>query len=196
MTCYFQQNLAFVTFKLADQIHSVCRLRIYTKDDRLLTGRPRFASHKEQLQAQKPNITSNSCRAMSTHTNDQQDLSSQHSPIKRPHSSRRTQLTPRNNNHQQQSNKLSHNTPNNDMEIECNPQPTTSAVTNKNDHEDNSLPLPPLHTSPEIPSSFLDLILAKLNELDAIKKHLTTIDHRLDYLQTSLITAGMVANHS
>ena len=40
MTCHFQQNLAFIAFKTADQMHSVCKLRLYTDDNRLLTGRP------------------------------------------------------------------------------------------------------------------------------------------------------------
>ncbi len=68
------------------------------------------------------------------------------------------------------------------MEIECNLQPKTSAVTNKTDQENNSHPLLPLPTKSDFSPSSLDLILAKLNELDAIKMHLTTIDHRLDHL--------------
>jgi len=89
MTCYFQQNLAFVAFKSADQMHSVCRLRIYTEDDRLLTGHPRFVRNDEQLQDQPTTRTSSSCKAMSIHTYDQQDISSTHTPSNRPPTSRR-----------------------------------------------------------------------------------------------------------
>jgi len=70
MTCYFHQNLAFIAFKSADQMHSVCRLRLYTKDDRLLTGRPKFASNEDQLQTHMPTNTLSKCKAMSSHTND------------------------------------------------------------------------------------------------------------------------------
>ncbi len=38
--------------------------------------------------------------------------------------------------------------------------------------------------SPVAVDSQLAIILAKLNELDVIKTHLHTIDHRLDILQT------------
>ena len=43
MTCYFHQNLAYIGFKTYDQMIAACQLRLYTDDDRLLTGRPRIA---------------------------------------------------------------------------------------------------------------------------------------------------------
>jgi len=42
----------------------------------------------------------------------------------------------------------------------------------------------------------LALILAKLNELDAIKLHLHTIDNRLDTIQTLSLTTATVAQRS
>jgi len=68
------------------------------------------------------------------------------------------------------------------MEIENNQQPGSSAVPNKTDKANKTHTLPLLSTRTEQMPSFFDLILAKLNELDAIKQHLTTIDYRLDYL--------------
>jgi len=44
--------------------------------------------------------------------------------------------------------------------------------------------------------SQLELILAKLVELDNIKMHLNTIDSRLNLLQPQLLTPGSVANRS
>jgi len=74
---------------MADQMHSVCRLRLYTEDDRLLTGHPQFVSKEKQLQIQMPNNTTPKCTAMLSHTNEQSDLSSNYTLIKQPHTSRR-----------------------------------------------------------------------------------------------------------
>ncbi len=41
MSCVFHQNLAYIAFRTAEQMHSVCQLRLYTEDNRLLTGCPR-----------------------------------------------------------------------------------------------------------------------------------------------------------
>src|SRR6266542_6440275 len=47
MSCYFQQNIAFVAFKTAQQMQSVCQLRLYMDDNRLLIGRPRVLRSSE-----------------------------------------------------------------------------------------------------------------------------------------------------
>jgi len=49
---------------------------------------------------------------------------------------------------------------------------------------------------PVAPDTQLTLILAKLNELDAIKSHLITIDTRIDLLQSQTSPIGMVAQRS
>jgi len=90
----------------------------------------------------------------------------------------------------------SHNNPNNDMEVESNSPSPVSAGQTKTDHNATLHSLPTLPTQSTVPSTSLDLILAKLNELDAIKKHLTTIDYRLDHMQSSPNATGMVANRS
>ena len=48
MSCYFHQNIVYVAFQTADQMHAVCHLRLFMEDDRLLTGCPRFFSKQEQ----------------------------------------------------------------------------------------------------------------------------------------------------
>ena len=82
------------------------------------------------------------------------------------------------------------------MEIDSNHQPGSSAVPNKTDNVDKTPTLPSLSTRTDPLPSSLDLILVKLNELDAIKQHLTTIDYRLDHLQPSHNEERMVANRS
>ena len=42
MSGYFHQNIAYIAFKTYDQMMSACRLRLYTDDDRLITGKPRL----------------------------------------------------------------------------------------------------------------------------------------------------------
>ncbi len=50
MSCYLYQNIAYIAFKTEEQMHSVCNLRLYTEDDRLLSGRPRVyrANHTSE----------------------------------------------------------------------------------------------------------------------------------------------------
>ncbi len=43
MTCYFHQNLAYIAFKTYDQMIFACRLRLYTDEDRLITGKLRLS---------------------------------------------------------------------------------------------------------------------------------------------------------
>src|SRR6266540_4076684 len=41
MSCQLHQNIAYIAFKTAEQMQSVCQLRLYTDDDRLITRHPR-----------------------------------------------------------------------------------------------------------------------------------------------------------
>ncbi len=59
-----------------------------------------------------------------------------------------------------------------------------------------SLTQPILVPAPSTVDPQLALILAKLNELDAIKLHLHTIDNRLDTFQTPSLTTATVAQRS
>jgi len=57
-------------------------------------------------------------------------------------------------------------------------------------------PVSLVSSTPPTASSQLDLILAKLNELDVIKTHLNTINNRLDSLQPQPNVQGLLANRS
>ncbi len=49
-------------------MQSVCHLRIYTDDDRLLTGRPRVYRASDVSNSLSSNYSSSPIQAMSTHT--------------------------------------------------------------------------------------------------------------------------------
>src|SRR6266498_6003471 len=108
-------------------MHSVCRLRLYTDEDRLLTGRPRFDSCKDQLQPQMSSNTFSKCKAMSSHTNDMRDVNYHNTPVKRPNKFCRAQPSTRSNDSQPKHIMSFHNNPNNDMEVECHsPSPVST----------------------------------------------------------------------
>ncbi len=198
MSCHFHNNLAYIAFKSADQMHAVCRLRLYTDDDRLLSGRPRFSSKQEQLQPPEtnlPNITQ-TCKAMSTHTSNLPDIHSYDHPSNRSQYPRRGR------------------SPRRDNRSAYKPRLSGSPLAINSQADDN------LHTSIEVDMSIqpanleqptltnrsvskagdqvasLDLILSKLSELDAIKTHLNTIDLRLNQLQPQSNIKGSVAQRS
>jgi len=62
-------------------------------------------------------------------------------------------------------------------------------------NQTNPITLPDSQTTAAV-SSYLELILAKLIELDVIKSHLNTIDTRLDLLQLQPNYPGLVAQRS
>ena len=136
------------------------------EDDRLLTGRPRFSSKQEQLHPPLSHNISLNCKAMSTQTIDLPDLSSRDQPSKRLLKSHQA-LSP--------------------IRFKYNNYPTRKSPPNDphtNDHDES------------FPATSLDLILAKLDELDAIKSHLTTFDNRFDHLQPQSNVTGLVAQRS
>ncbi len=55
-----------------------------------------------------------------------------------------------------------------------------------------------LPTPPTLPptTSQLDLILAKLSELDTLKQHLTTLDQRINLLTPQPSLSGVLAQRS
>src|SRR6266498_3819703 len=83
MTCYFHQNFAYIAFKSEAQMQAVCNLRLYTDDDRLLTGRPRFQSRPDEAILSTNNNHVPKRKAMSTHTHDLPDLRYSEQPPKR-----------------------------------------------------------------------------------------------------------------
>jgi len=89
MTCYFHQNLAYIAFKSAKQMHSVCSLRIFTDNDRLLTGRSRFQSQQDAFMISQNDSHITKRKAMSTHTHNLPDLRSYKQPSKRAHRNHR-----------------------------------------------------------------------------------------------------------
>ncbi len=76
MLCQFHQNIAYIAFKTADQMHSICYFRLYTDDDRLLTGHLRIC-WKGDSSILLPKINSTRpIKAMSTQTSALPDLNS------------------------------------------------------------------------------------------------------------------------
>src|SRR6266540_3742733 len=76
MSCQIHQNIAYIAFKTDEQMQSVCRLRLYTDDNRLLTGRPRVNRAKNNVTppgSPNPHLT---IQAMSTQTSAPKDLNS------------------------------------------------------------------------------------------------------------------------
>ena len=171
MSCHFHQNLAFIAFKTADQMHSVCNLWLYTDNNRLLTRRPRVNCSSNLSVSPLSTHTSQSSKAMSTQTSYLPDLRSNNL-----HTKHSPQPNCYNHSHQKHSQDKEHFTP------------STSSH--------NLLTFPLSAEKPITESSQLTLILAKLNELDDIKTHLHTLDTRLNLFQSSPLNIGMVAQRS
>src|SRR6266540_1586983 len=64
----------------------------------------------------------------------------------------------------------------------------------QNDHTRRYQPQSSTSSPTPTTTSQLDLILAKLNELDTIKQHITTLDQRLNLLQPQPTVLGLLAN--
>jgi len=182
MSYYFHQNIAFIAFKSVEQIQSVCRLRLYTEDDHLLTGRPHFLSNQPQLQTPLTNNQPLNRKAITSHTNELPDLHSKEIPSKRPHTPRHV---PSLTNLKQQyfkTRKLAYN----NHFISRDDEGSLSTYEHvESTMKDLSVNIPlsqPLSLPSPDPDASLELILAKLNELEAIKTHLNAIDSRIDNL--------------
>src|SRR6266542_2562912 len=80
MTCYFHQNLAYIGFKSYDQMIAACQLRLYTEDDRLLTGRPRIAYPTPASDNQDVSAAITQPKAMSFQTGITPDLKANQQP--------------------------------------------------------------------------------------------------------------------
>ncbi|SRR6266498_371041 len=133
---------------------------------------------------------------MSTHTKDLPDLSSIDQPSNRSQKSHHTLSPGRYYNLNNKTRKLTHNNtkPNSDHENRFqSPAPTVSSM--PNNYVNNTPVLQTTYQSP-VPSASLELILAKLNELDAIKTHLNTIDNRLNHLQLQPNVTSLMAQCS
>ncbi len=182
MSCYFHQNLAFIAFKSADQMQSVCQLRLYTEDDRLLTGRPCFLSKQKLSQTPLINNLTSNHEVMSSHTNDLPDLNSKDTPSKCPHTPHRSSSPTNPNKQPYKTRKLTYNHTNHYRDNESSLLSQDPSITNKKDFTVNTLLSQPSHVPSSSPDASLELILAKLNELDAIKTHLNVLDYRLDNL--------------
>jgi len=201
MTCYFHQNLAYIAFKTYDQMIATCQLRLYMEDDRLLTGRPRIArnfldvndSDTTQAYQQPKAMTFQSGSLPDFNINQQfsnqhikpRKTSSQHNQTKysqnasiqviddltlAPH----TGLQPQSQQYQRQQN---HDHP-------------------QDDHRSKNPQQSPSSSKTLTTTSQLDLILAKLSELDTIKQHITTLDQRMNLLQPLSSILGLLAQRS
>ena len=201
MTYYFHQNLAYIAFKFHEQMIAACNLRLYTDDDRLLTGRPRIDRYSPSTFASDNTQNSQHHNAMSYQSHSYPDLHVNQQPNPRNIKQRTVRTHTKQDTH---------------MTIPSEPAPYTSKVTQQPDQhttarQDQMCQIPyttqkgpnsPLHprdclpTSPSDTTSQLDLILAKLSELDAIKQHINNLDSRLDLIQSPFSYQGSVANRS
>ena len=152
-------------------MHAVCKLRLYTDDNQLLTGHPRIFRPSAVTAQQDNNKTTHPNNAMSMQTTALPDLTSSRPSHHNVKSTRRN-IRPLK--------------PSVDQTIG---QDNTHIV----EAPANQLSVP---TATVAASSQLELILAKLTELDAIKTHLNTIDTRLNLLQPPSIYSTTVAQHS
>jgi len=68
--------MAYIAFKTDEQMQSVCRLRLYTDDNRLLTGRPRVNRVNHNVTPPDSPNPHQSLQTMSTQTSAPTDLNS------------------------------------------------------------------------------------------------------------------------
>src|SRR6266540_1878108 len=146
------------------------------------------------MQPPLTNSTIRSCKAMSSHTNDLSDISSPKLHSKRSRKSMcavsLSRYAEKTFQHSQSIHINNHKT-----QIEAEGSLTTPDLYRASLSETHILN-PTTNTTQQwppqshIPATPLDLILAKLNELDAIKTHLSVIDCRLDQIQPPLNNTG------
>jgi len=144
----------------------------------------------------QPSLTNNplqNCKAMSTYTKDLSDLSFIDKPNKHPHKSHCTLSLGRYYNSNNKTKKLTHNNTKQNPDHENSFQSSASSVSSKPDNYVNNTPISQTTYQLLVLSASLELILAKFNELDAIKTHLNTIDNRLDHLQSQPNVTSLVA---
>ena len=202
MTCHFHQNLAFIAFKTADQMHSVCQLRLYTDDNRLLTGRPRVNRANDSPGSSPYTKYTLTSKAMSTQTSLLPDLSlgKVHSKTKprHPRTQQSYQHPKQDSTSNQRRNVQDHTQVWTSHSLDDHPNTPTYDSPEK--LPKNGAPNLPPHTvsidESADSTSQLALILTKLNELDVIKSHLNALDTRINLLQPQPINTGMVAQRS
>src|SRR6266540_4326921 len=185
MSCQIHQNMAYIAFKTEEQMQSVCRLRLYTEDNRLLTGRPRVNRAKHSMTPPTSPDPHTSIQAMSSQTSAPMD------PISPPPNKKRRSKCSRSVQPPTQSN---HNL--DDHMSSSSRQPQTDGMSDSKSSKHSAPRIPKTQPTPvQAPGDIdpqLALILAKLNELDAIKLHLHAIDNRLDTIQTPSEKAATV----
>ncbi len=183
-------------------MQSVCQLRLYTDDGRLLTGRPRVLRSSELSSSQSYNTSPLLPKAMSVQSsavpeNHTPSIHKKHkSSQKRP--ARSFQQRGNDNKRPFQSSPLLEH-----QYISSDP-PEAPNTEHPLDQPSNSMSLDTQHPTqrktyqmkPVEDPSQLSLILAKLNELDDIKTHLNTIDTRLNLLQPQIEHLTTVAKRS
>src|SRR6266540_232233 len=204
MSCHFHQNIAYLAFKSNEQMHAACQLRLYTDDDRLLSGRPRVLKSSDYSDSLTASSSSNRpTNAMSKQTHASPDISSNLRFSTRKPPTKNMARSPRH------AEPIDLESSSSSQPIPSNPDkrsvlPLTELpnqhYTSQAPKGKNSLPThsfqPICEDQPVAASSQLDLILAKLAELDAIKNHLSTIDHRLNSIQSPPNSSGTVAYRS
>ncbi len=65
MTCYVYQNVTYIVFKNADQMHKVCHLHIYIDENNLLYSHPLIERQTDEL-TESAIISSSYTKVMST----------------------------------------------------------------------------------------------------------------------------------
>ncbi len=201
MTCYFHQNLAYIGFKTYDQMIAACQLRLYTDDDRLLTGQPRIAYLPSDFEANDSSSDAQQPKAMNYQTGAMPDLNvNQHARnrrIKKCKSNPKADREP--------SNMVINDSFDDNWEVTQStgqhPISTKNQKCSRATLQQDDPPISQRHmqlTPPTMPpaTSQLDLILAKLSELDTLKQHLTALDQRINLLTPQPSLSGVLAHRS
>ncbi len=201
MSCYFHQNLAYIAFKTYDQMVAACQLRLYTDDDRLLTGRPRLA--RNFLHRNDSDITHEhtSPKAMTFQSGYLPDLNVYQQDRHGHGKNRKVRTLPRQDHDSQMASDHCPDEVNIAQTTDQLPQlPIYHKHPKHSPSQDDHTSWNPLQSSTPLSTptttSQLDLILAKLSELDAIKQHITTLDQRMNLIQPPPNVTGLVANRS
>ena len=183
-------------------MQSVCQLRLYTDDNRLLTGCPRFLRSSESASSPTNSTSTLLPKAISIQPSDFPELHTSNLPNKNMSSQKRTSRTFQQrgsiNKRPSQFSSLLDNQNNSSATQKEQRQAQSSAQYSTCKAPDTHHPTPCSlpKVEPVEDSSQLVLILAKLNELELIKTHLTTIDTRLNLLQPQLLHIATMAQCS
>ncbi len=202
MSCYFHQNLAFIAFRTKEQMLDACQLRLYTEDDRLITGQPRLEQRLPSIPTSVTSKENTYHKAMTFQSTAYSDVHVTQQPKQRHSKARKTHnQTSQDHTTQMQLDSINDNPtldPQQTGHLQMDQMCLSTVVTPPPQEAYSSRFHFPIdsHSSQLHSSSQLDLILAKLSELDAIKQHITNLNTRLNLLQPLPSNPRCVAQRS